>query len=301
MIRRIFFIVFGFFTLLNIPLLACDSCASSVSNMGMGLLTDYRSNFISLSYLESRFESSSEYDYSVSDRFSQMDLSLRFSLGKSKRLRLMARLPFGKNLRKSGNAELAIQGLSDINFRANYVLINSLVLGDKTALYLEAGSGIVLPTGKFDEQIHDKNLPENFNIGKGAFAYTFQLNTVFNRDKGGLVFNNVFQLNENTKSGYHFGNQLNSQLTLFRTFQKDDVKLIPNVGLTFEKTFSDVYANGNNVSQTGGKAMYFSTAFNFKIENWFAGVSYATPLSENFSDGAVNAKGKMAFQLSLIF
>jgi len=293
--------VFSCVVLCHTSSYACDACGCSASNMGIGLLTDFRSNFIRLGYFDTRFNSSTEHEYITSDRFVQYDLSLRYAFGKAKRMRLMAHLPYGVNIRNSEEEQLSEKGVSDFRLNLNYVVLNNILLGNKFNLYLEAGGGLSLPSGKFDEQIHDRNLPENFNLGKGAIGYIFQINTVFSINKFGMVFSNNYQLNGRTKSDYHYGNQLNTQLNFFREVQVTNFKLIPNVGLGFEDIAKDNYANGKEVAGTGGNGIFLSSAINFKTKKWLAGCAYTIPLKENYSEGEVTAKARLAFQVSYIF
>ena len=301
MIKRIVFIVLGCLLLSNTSLFACDACGCSASNMGIGLLTDYKSNIIRLSFFNTRFKSYPEHESLVSDNFTQFSLSMRYAIGKGKRVRLSAVLPFGINSRNVSQGKFTEKGLSDIRLTTNYVILNTKQIGKKTALYLEAGGGFNLPTGKYDENIHNRDLPENFNIGKGNLGYILQMNSVLSYSEYGILLSNNYQLNSNTKSGYRFGSQLVSQLIGFREFQLQKFKLIPNVGLLFESISNDTYANGKSVSETGGEGLFLASALNFKTDKWLAGISYANPLLHNYSESAVIAKEKVALHFSIIF
>ena len=224
--------------------IACDVCGTSTSTMGIGLLSDYRSNFVRLTYLHSSFKASPENSYRIRDRFDQYDLSLRYSLGDSKRIRLMANLPLVINQRESKTESVSVRCLSDARLTANYVLLNSIPVGKNVSGHLEAGGGLILPVGKFDEDIHDKNLPMQFNPGRGALAFVWQVNAVVSHKKAGLVFSQNYQWNLDSKSGYHFGNQLNAQLTAFREFNIQEIKIIPNAGFGYERSSADTHANG---------------------------------------------------------
>jgi hypothetical protein len=286
---------------LHPTLFACEVCGTSAGNMGIGLLSDYRSNFVRLTYFHSRFESVTEKGFPISDRFNQYDLSLRYSLGKQKRLRLMASLPFAVNYREKETQTIRTRGLSDGRLTANYVLLNNIALGKKTSCYLEAGGGLLLPVGQFNEDIHDEDLPLHFNPGRDALAFVWQMNTVFTRGKSGLVFSQYYQWNQDSKSGYHFGNQFNTQGTAFREINVKKLKLIPNAGLGFERTSTDSYANKKEVVETGGTATFFYSGLQIKTEKWLAGFSYHKPLSEKYAAEDVTSKGRISCQLSYIF
>jgi len=301
MIRISVFIVFACVLTWSTSLTACDVCGSGGGNIGIGLLTDYRSNLVRFSYANTRFNSVPEHGNLVSDKFVQYSLAFRYSLGKTKRFRLALQCPFAVNTRNVEGKSLIEKGLSDIKLTTSYVVLNNLPIGSKSNIYLETGAGFNLPTGKYDEQLHDKDLPENFNVGKGNLGYIFQMNSILSIQKFGFVFSNNFQLNTATKSGYRFGNQFNSQLTAFKEVAIKNVKWIPNVGLGFDNTTSDNYSNKKEVPGTGGNGFFLSTSFNFKTEQWLAGFTYALPLVEQYAQGEVHAKGRIIGQVSLLF
>ncbi len=301
MIKKLVFIVFSCFVLGIMSANACDVCGAGANNMGIGLLTNFRSNFIRMGYFQSSFTSNFEHDYSVKDRFEQIDLTIRYSLGKNNRWKAMASLPFGKNSRTTHDENQIERGMADCRFNVNYVLLNNLKVGENAMLYVEAGTGLSIPTGKFDSSIHDRNLPENFNIGRGALGYIFQLNSVLSNGKNGVVLSANYQINSATETGYRYGNQLTSQLTLFRELPLKQLKLIPNLGLNFEKITKDKYTNNNTVPGTGGNGLFLSSSVNIKTEKWLTGFSYAIPLADKYSDSEVKAKGRIVCHVSYLF
>lgn len=286
---------------LSASLFACDACGSSTSNLGSGLLTDYKSNFLRLSYFNSRFNSSPEHEYVVRDQFEQFNFTLRYTWKKLPRVRLMMNVPFGINSRKSSEENSTVEGIGDMLLLPSYVLLNNIAVSKNAKLYLETGAGLNMPTGQFDSHIHERNLPENFNIGRGSWGYLAQLNAVLSKNKNGLVFNNAYQANSNTQKGYRFGNQYVGVLTAYRELKVKNFKLIPNIGLRYEATTRDEYANGRQVEETGGEGMFLTSAINYKSEKWLAGFNYTTPLSQEYANGEVDAKGRLACHLAFIF
>ena len=228
-------------------LLACDGCGAS--SPGIGLLTDYRSNFIRLSFFNTSFNSNTRYDYISKDRYQKMELTVRYSL--TERIKMMVHLPYGSNTRNSEIETLSENGFSDIRIIPSYVVLKSKRIGCSSTIYLEVGTGVIIPTGKYNARIHEENLPENFNIGRGSLGYSFQMNSILNTKHVGLVFSNRYQINSETKLGYTFGNQFSSQLTAFREYGKTKVKTVPNIGFAYESTKRDIYPNKKYVHSTG--------------------------------------------------
>ena len=302
MIKRLFIVFFCIVGIMSASK-ACDACGCAASGIGIGLMTDYRSNFIRISYLDTRFRSNPDHaHYNSSDVFSRVDLSFRYTFEKLPKVRLVGHIPYGYNKRTNDDTESSLSGLSDIQVLVNYVLFNKMSPSGNSSYYIEGGGGFTLPTGKYDAKLIDKNLPDNFNLGNGSLGYIVQLNAVANFEQFGIVANSDYQLNSNTKEGYHFGNQFSNQLTAFREFPiGSKVKLIPNVGLLYEDIASDKYSNGNRVPETGGNGLFFSSAINFKTDKWLAGVSYSLPIAQSYSGGSIDAGQKLAVHISFLF
>lgn len=302
MIKRIF--VLFCFAIACIPdVRACDACGCSAGSFGIGLMTDYRNNFVRLSYFDTHFNSNPEYGHhNFSDVFARISFSFRFSFKKLPKLKLIGELPYGVNIRNDNVMKSSMSGFSDTRLVANYTVLNTKSKNMKTAFYLEAGGGVSFPTGKYATDIvSEENLPVNFNIGNGSLGYLLQMNAVFSHNKYGLLINTNHQLNSHTKEGYHFGNQFISQLTTFREFPIGKFGIIPNLGLLYERISSNVYKNGNKVPETGGEGLFFSSAINFKTEKWLAGVSYSLPIDQHYSSGVIDAGRKLAVHLSYLF
>jgi len=281
---------------------SCDACGCLPGNMGFGLLTDYKVNYFRVSYFSSRFNSSTEHDHhNSSDRFQLIDLSFRFSVKDFPRINFYGQLPYKFNDRMSGDKSNKISGLSDVSLGANYTLIKNRQLSSNSQLYLEAGIGLSMPTGKYDGDILNQNLPENFNLGRGSFGYITQLNSVLNFKHFGVLWNNNLQINGKTNEGYLFGKQYSTQLNAFKELDTKHVQIIPNFGLLYEQISRDKSADNYYVSETGGKGLFANVSLNFKTNSWLAGISISQPLAENYSSGVIEAKGRAAIHFSILF
>ena len=297
MIKRFIFIALCY-CLASGPVAACDVCGCASGNMGIGLFSAYRSNYLRIAYNRIAFNSISSTDTRIADRFQSWELSARYAL--TKRIRVMAFVPYNLNSRRIQGDFLIEQGLSDPRLTASYVLVNKQTAKSGN-IYLEAGAGLSLPTGKFDPKLHNKDLPDNFNVGKGSWAYLFQADAIWTYRKTGIVLSSFYQLNSPTKSGYTFGNQFNIQGIVFREIPLKTLDLIPNAGIAFLSSAKDSYANGNPVHGTGGNGVFATAGINLKNDRWMAGVNYSLPLTGQYSDGVVVAGARYSAQITYIF
>lgn len=277
----------------------CDACGCNVGGSSIGLLTGFRNNTIGLSWQHASFAASPEQGTGTVDQFNTLELSIRYQLGA--RFKILAYQPYRLNIRESQEGNGRLSGLSDTRIMGSYVLWNEAHIGS-SRLYAEVGAGVKLPVGRYDAHLHDKNLPENFNLGNGSWGYLLQASAILSWTKTGIFTSGNYQLNQATGNGYHFGNQFNAQALYFLQQPVKNIgQIIPFGGVQFESIGRDRYANGNNVPGTGGKGALATVGFQFKINYFLTGISYAHPVYQAYSDHEVNARGRTAIQLSYIF
>lgn len=277
---------------------ACDVCGSS--GVGIGLLTDYKSNFVRLSYFYTSFEATPQVGYRVSDRFHQANLSVRYGIGD--KVRLFADLPVQSNWRYSALEKTPQQqtGLGDAQLLGYYVPYNRS-LGAQSNLYWEIGGGFSFPTGAYDPDLHDRNLPENFNTGRGSMGYLAQTNAILTIRQWGVVANLRYQHNGPTSKGYRFGDTWMAQGTVFYEVPVKNIQLVPNLGVGLEQMLGDQYANGKEVLGTKATGCFLSAAFNVKTANWVAGVVAALPIYQHYGQGDIQLMGRLSCQFSYLF
>lgn len=295
--RFILLAMFGLWS--NFTALACDACGCNIGSNSLGLLTAYKNNFIGLGWQMASFHAIPEHG-NANDDFHIIDLSIRYHL--SERMKVLLHQPYRINVRENEGVTDGLNGISDTRILGSYTILKNRKINKNATLFLEMGGGVKLPTGKYDANLHQTNLPENFNLGNGSWGYLAQTNMVFNYKKVGFVFGGNYQHNGRTSSGYQFGHQLTIQSMVFWEHKlTKSIKLIPNAGVFSEWVTNDKYANNNTVTGTGGNGTFASVAVNLQQNDYLLGFSYAHPLAENYSDGEVQAKGRLNVQLSFIF
>ena len=292
--------VLAFLMLVTVQGFACDACGCSISGQGIGLLTNFRTNVVGVRYFNSPFHASPISGNSTNDRFHVMELFVRYQI--NSKIKLMLTQPFRSNVRKELEREnLIVSGLSDTRFVATYALVDKWV-GADTRLYWEVGSGFKLPIGKYNEDILDKDLPDNFNPGNGSWGLLIQSGSVYSFKQYGVSLNSSVQLNAKTSAGYHYGHQFSSTLTFFieKALGKKS-RLIPFAGLSGELIGKDQHENGNNAHNTGGYGLLANLGMNFGYEQWQLGASFSKPISQNYSDGEVLADERFSIEMNYFF
>ncbi|GEM_PF-737691 len=286
------------------PVNACDSCACSTSSMGMGLMTNFKSKFIRFAYFDTRFETKPEHNQKSMDVFLRSELAFRFVLLQNPRWRLSGQLPFVSNSRKDDHEVVRISGLGDIQLGTTYVLIDDKKMGEKTHLYFEVGLGLSFANASYSDDLHDLNLPQNFNLGRGAIGLTLQSNAILNLQDFGLAISANYLAPSRAKNRYQFGAQFSCGLSIFKEWSLGErFLLIPNMSLNYEHIAQDVYIHGSRkeVSGTGGRASFLSPSISLKMDRVLLAVTYSSPLRAYYSEGEVDALGRLACQVSYIF
>lgn len=281
--------------------LACDACGCSIGGNGIGLLGIYRTNFVGLGWQTVHFQSAPRHGAGSEDYFHTLELSVRYHL--SDRFKVLVYQPYRLNHRlNSDGSDQRLDGMSDTRILGSYTVFQNQMLGSQTSLFLEIGAGLKLPVGAYNPHIHDTNLPENFNIGNGSWGYIIQPSLVLTHQKVGIVLNGIYQHHSRTELDYRFGHQLTGQLLFFaEAALNDNLKFIPNAGLTLEQITDDRYANDKPVSGTGGNGTFFSAGLNVKLGNWMIGTAASLPLEQSYSNGEVDAGSRLSAQISFTF
>ncbi len=281
-------------------ILACDVCGCSANGYGAGLLSAYRYNTISLRWYHSPFEQILEQGIPTKDVFQRIDVNLRYHLSGRWIGNLV--LPFQWNYREGPDRSLSLEGLGDTRFTLAYVVLDNILVGEKGQLYWELGTGVKAPTGKFDNDLYQADLPENFNIGNGSWASLWQTSLLYNWGKLGWVNNLAYQLNGRTKEDYHFGNQLSvSSMVFARQSVSPTAELIPFAGVFYEEIAQDLFYADNAAHGTGGSGYYLTAGLNAKYQDLLLGGSVFVPFQQNYADGEMEAKTRLTIDLTYAF
>ncbi len=279
---------------------ACDACGCSISGGGIGLLANYKKNFVALNWSGARFVGSPLHGSGGTDIFNTVELSLRFHI--SKRFKVQLNQPYRYNTRRIGENSDGRSGISDTRIVATYAILKDWPISKRIRLYFEVGGGIKLPLGAYDKDIQKKNLPENFNVGNGSWGYLFQPNLLLTRYNLGLIINGFFQLNEKTKDGYHFGNQTAIRTAVFYdAYLGKGFSIAPAAGVYYERIGQDRYAFQSDVPGTGGRGTFLQTGTTFKYKQWSYNFTYSFPLKQSYSEEAVDARGRISTQITYLF
>lgn len=279
---------------------ACDACGCSILGQPSGLLAQYRKSYLSLGWNRSGFTSTPGTGEGSTDAFQAIDLSFQYYF--TNRFHAGIYQPFRINTRTSDQGLQQVYGFADTRLLFSYTFFQSIKPDRKFEVYLDAGGGLILPTGKYDANLHDQELPDNFNPGNGSFGYSLSQTSSVSFGQAGMVLKNNWTQFTGTSAGYQYGHQWVANLLTFVEIPLDtQFSVLPMVGFQYENVAGDQYANGNAVHGTGGNGMYASVGGQLKFKSWLCTFQYTIPLSGSYSDGEVEADPRLSCQFTHLF
>jgi hypothetical protein len=204
----------------------CDACGCSASGGSMGFASMLNTNFVGIRYFNQSYKSTDGlYSNSAwyNESYNTMQVWARIPV--VKQVQISALIPYHFHNRESANGKQNVSGIGDITILGMYQLYKTHK--DSTFLVhsLQAGVGIKVPTGKFDEANNGSFNP-SYQVGTGSLDYLLATEYVVKRKKIGLntMLNYVIKT-ENDKN-YRFGNQFNYSGTFFYLYEKEKYSIV---------------------------------------------------------------------------
>jgi hypothetical protein len=295
-------IVLLFALWLSVSVMSQSCCnAGGLSSCGSaGLLTGLRNNSAGLRLMLVPFETSTTEEQGYQDHFYVAELSVRYQV--SKRFKASLQQPFRLNHRAQPGDDELLSGLADTRLTGSYALFDNMPIAQNALMYWELGTGLKLPSGKYDPSIYYRDLPGNLNLGMGNLGYLFQSNLVLFVKKMGIAHQAMYQLNGKSRDDYHFGDQFTSALTFFREIAlSEKTKLTPLAGVSTEYFGKNHLPSGNFAEGSGGFGWLAMLGLNAQFGQWQLGANSSLPFYQNYSQSAILAKQRFAIELNHFF
>lgn len=279
------------------PTYACDACGCSINATGIGLMAIQRQSFWGLQFQSKTYQSKLKSSLGAKDYFNNFEAAFRFQW--KPKFSLQLSIPYGLNIRNHPDGNARRNGFGDSRLMGNFILLNTRNTVGKYKVTVEMGSGIKLPNGMYDANIHThNNLPENFNIGNGSWAGLLSANVQLNTPTSGLVFITTGMVSLRTKEGYRFGNQWTGMGLYYKNFPVNKLNVKPFTGLQGEWIQQDQQLKNKLAVSTGGKGLFIPMGIHLSWNDWNLSGAYTLPLAEHYSNAEVSSQGKWNIQFS---
>jgi hypothetical protein len=275
----------------------CDACGCSASGGSMGFASMLNSNFVGIRYFNQSYKSTDGL-YSNSSWFTENYNTTQVwaRIPVAKRVQISALVPYQFHNREIANGMQSISGIGDITVLTMYQLYQTHK--DSTLLVhtLQAGGGLKIPTGKFDEANNGSFNP-SYQVGTGSWDYLLATEYVVKRKQFGLntMLNYVIK-SENDKK-YRFGNQFNYSGTFFYLHENDAFSFAPQIGFAGE-VYEDNYQLGQKVNDTAGNIFLGKIGFEMAKNKFSVGANLMLPINQNLNGGNLEANYRWSFNLN---
>jgi len=275
---------------------ACDACGCGTGAMAWGIMPNNNQHFIGFRSKWRAFDTRSHLVEGVMtgnsrDQFLRSELVGRFSF--KERFQLHLSVPYTY----ASNVETTQRGIGDIALAGHVMLL----LPKEYSVFkhaLQIGIGGEAPTGHFE---FSHELPSIMQPGSGSWDFTlYGAYSVRYRDFG-LSLEAGRKQNGTTKGYFQQGVSRNAQGKFFYTYRKNDIRIIPGLGVSYEHWDRDLQDTRYNIymAYSGGELATAQLSLDYFTPKWAAGVEYGKAIYQNIAQG--NSALKSNAQLKLLY
>lgn len=283
--------------------MACDMCACGAGSNYSGIIPNFSKNLIGIRYQHQssdyisntvNFNGSSAVE---ADIYQRADLYFRYYA--SKRIQLLAFVPYQIHQRIESLRSTTITGVGDINALVYYTFYNtgdSLGKTHKHTWY--AGGGVKLPTGLYQQRDETKAmLPSLFQIGTGAYAFSIQNIYTYRYKNVGINTNLQYRYNLKNELGFKLGNQIIANANVFYLKKFTSFSLLPSIGFLFDSIEENENFDLKNPT-TGGYANIVSIGLDTYYKRFVFQVMAFGIANQNLSVAMPQNRWKLTFGIA---
>ena len=284
---------------------ACDICGCGVGSGYIGILPDFNKKIFGLRYRTNSLKThvgiggSSSYlttteHYQVSELWGAINIT--------RKIRLMATIPYNFNEKENSSGIHNINGLGDISLAGFYNLMNTRTAAGDDRLIVQSlwlGAGVKLPSGKYAPanklNSNDANI---FQLGTGSFDFNVLTMYDLRLQDMGINLTGSYKMNTVNKDDYAYGNKLSVNAQFYHKFKLGNYcSVAPNAGATFEKSKKDREDNFT-MDVSGGNITMATIGSEISYKKIVAGFNWQTPLGQNLANGLVKANNKAMLHIA---
>jgi len=285
---------------------ACDICGCSGSgSQYFGILPWYQNNFVGVRYQYKTFTSYHLplFDGDIApvtrETFTTTEVWGRFNL--NKKFQIFTFIPYNNYKQTGEGADKHISGIGDLNVMLAYQIINTGEERRNWKQLLQVAGGVKLPTGSF--KASEQTDPLNINLQPGTGSTDIPVSVLYTvrYKKTGVSAEGNYRYNTPNKDGYIFGDRFSSSVKVFQwaNLGKEN-SLLPNAGITYERSFEDFDGVEKN-EYSGGHMLSASAGVEAYIKKFSVGVQWQEPLTQDLGAGRIDAHSRFTTQISYKF
>ena len=287
------------FSSLNV--IACEVCGCASASNSIGAIGSSNGHIIGFSFAGRSYSSahpklfSDELERS-SEQFYSTSLIAKFQA--SKRIQVLALVPFQYNSQQNEEGKSITQGLGDITISSRFAPIYQVDSVSKKGIIVQVGAGLKLPTGNYSKEAHETS---NLFPGTGSWDIPVELNIYFLTQKWQYFMENSFNLKTKNSIGYHYGNSMQNTVYAMRAFSKNNFKLSLGIGIQYQYLMKDRIDGSSESTFNSGYSLAAMPGTNIQYKNIVLLVRYAQPIIQELSKGYTVAKGQTSISFYYTF
>lgn len=286
---------------------ACTVCGCTASNQYLGILPQSFNNFIGIQYQYRYFNSiHDELDehgqpLTSTERYNTMQLWGKYNIG---RVQLFAFVPYVFNEVHQESITSHTKGIGDVSVLANGRILGNNCSGKKWQHSLQAGAGIKLPTGAYDDNIlNSGELLPNMLPGTASWDVMANANYTLKHGNGGVNVDISYTATTVNKIGYKYGNRLSTGILGFYSWQRSQVTLLPQAGMRLDVAGTDYESYEQRLmnDMSGGGQLYAAAGVQAYYRHFGAQLMGYQPVSQHYAGGMVKSKARVEAGLYFLF
>lgn len=281
---------------------ACDICGCASGSASFGLLPLTQRHFVGFRWQLQGFNTRSHGSAPNSmERFNTLDLWGRWQ--PHRRVQIIGTVPFQSNSRHfDDGTSHNLQGMGDAS-----VLVQAALLDPNKQRYkkwqhtAQFGMGIKLPTGKtLNAPGLEEFLAQALQPSTGSTDFLFSALYALRRGSWGVSADALAQWMGPNKDDYQFGHRLNVGARVFWARKRGKITLLPYLGASLDARNRDS-DQGSSIAESGGRAFFGNTGFEFFHRNIAFGMGYQLPLFSNLAQGHVTPLPRFSATCTYLF
>lgn len=246
------------FLIISLQATACDICGCGPAGQFFGMLPIFEGRYASLRYQQQWFThpetplNTLDGEALRHDVMQSMEWWMRWQL--DERWQLIAQLPYRHHARiGSQGTAVEISGPGDFQITAFYKLWESRD-SSRWQQAMTGGAQLVVPTGPYQQRDAKRRmLPEEFQLGTGAWGMQWQFFYTISRNGKGVQLESRWRAHLANELGYQRGPAWGNSIQLFVNRQGKRFRWMHYAGATADQVWSD-NSFGERQFSTGGSS-----------------------------------------------
>lgn len=287
--------------------MACDICGCGVGSYYTGILPEFNKTIVGLRYrynsMLTHIAPGGNVSYlTTKERFNTIDAWAGWTV--TRRIRLMAYLPFNFNEQVNQGTSIKHSGIGDVGLQGFYELFDHRGATGKNFISqsLWLGGGLKLPTGDYQSSQKDETgqSANTFQLGTGSLDFTLNMAYDFRIRDFGINTTASYKINTVNREGYQYGNKLSTVLqAYYKVRVMNKFTVAPNAGLGYESAAKD-YDNKLLADVSGGNILLYGIGSELTAGRIAAGFSYQSPLSQHLAKGSIRANNRLMVHVAFM-